>query len=175
MNLKPPGKNSMQLTEEQSDTHMNIAVHFGLSSGCRHQVTTGLAFMQRHTSNINLLTFQWARELHRIGCDSSHQIGSGAHLARRWFARSLFWHQRLRPHGFSEKSPGVTTYYFRSKSILPTTYSSTVGRGLDSPWYQSIKGCAPNHVGRRKNHITPNPRTRSSRTIASEYNRFETS
>jgi hypothetical protein len=46
-----------QINEEQADSHLDIALDFGLASGGRHEVSAGQAFVEGNTADVNLLTF----------------------------------------------------------------------------------------------------------------------
>ena len=46
-----------QINEEQADSHLDIALDFGLASGGRHEVSVGQAFGEGNTANLDLLTF----------------------------------------------------------------------------------------------------------------------
>ena len=75
----------MQLTKEQANAHGDIAIHLGLSSRSRHEVTATPALVQRHPPHMDLLSFQGTGELHRIGGDPSCQICSSTLLASNPF------------------------------------------------------------------------------------------
>jgi len=47
----------VELSEEQADAHLDIAIDFGLASGGRHEVSAGQAFVESNTADVNLLTF----------------------------------------------------------------------------------------------------------------------
>jgi hypothetical protein len=52
----------MQLSEEEADAHIDIAIDFRLASGGGHEVSAGQAFVESNAANMDLLTFQGARE-----------------------------------------------------------------------------------------------------------------
>lgn len=80
----------MQLAEEQPNSHIDVAVHLGLSGWGRHEVAAALAFVQSHSPDVDLLALQLARQINRISRDSPHQVGPLACLARRGLAGSWF-------------------------------------------------------------------------------------
>jgi hypothetical protein len=53
---------SVQLSEEQADAHIDIAIDFGLASRSGQEVSAGQAFVESNTANVDLLAFQRARE-----------------------------------------------------------------------------------------------------------------
>ena len=53
---------SVQLSEEQADAHLDIAIDFRLASRGGHEVSASQAFVESNTANVDLLTFQRARE-----------------------------------------------------------------------------------------------------------------
>jgi hypothetical protein len=85
-----PGLKSRKLAEEQPDTSIDVAIHLGLSGRRRHQVTTGLAFIQCHSPDINLLALQWTGKANRVGGDPAHQVHSAARPADSRFGGSSF-------------------------------------------------------------------------------------
>jgi hypothetical protein len=52
----------MQLSKEEADTHVDIAIDFGLASRGWHKVSAGQAFVKSNTAHVDLLTFQRAGE-----------------------------------------------------------------------------------------------------------------
>jgi hypothetical protein len=52
----------MQLSEEEADAHIDIAIDFRLASRGGHEVSAGQAFVESNPANVDLLTFQRARE-----------------------------------------------------------------------------------------------------------------
>jgi hypothetical protein len=52
----------VELSEEQADAHLDIAIDFRLASRGGHEVSAGQAFVESNTANVDLLTFQRARE-----------------------------------------------------------------------------------------------------------------
>jgi hypothetical protein len=52
----------MQLSEEEADAHIDIAIDFRLASGGGHEVSAGQAFVESNTANVDLLTLQRAGE-----------------------------------------------------------------------------------------------------------------
>ena len=52
----------MQLSEEEADAHIDIAIDFRLASRGGHEVSAGQAFVESNTANVDLLTFQRAGE-----------------------------------------------------------------------------------------------------------------
>jgi hypothetical protein len=52
----------VELSEEQADTHLDIAIDFRLASGRGHEVSAGQAFVESNAANVDLLTFQRAGE-----------------------------------------------------------------------------------------------------------------
>jgi hypothetical protein len=56
------GSRSVQLSEEEADAHLDIAIDFRLASRGGHEVSAGQAFVKSNTTNVALLTFQWAGE-----------------------------------------------------------------------------------------------------------------
>jgi hypothetical protein len=53
---------SVQLSEEQADADIDIAIDFGLASRGGYEVSAGQAFVKSNTANMNLLAFQRAGE-----------------------------------------------------------------------------------------------------------------
>src|SRR5260370_38482511 len=53
---------SVELSEEEADAHLDIAIDFGLSSGGGHKVSAGQAFVKSNTAHVDLLTFQRSGE-----------------------------------------------------------------------------------------------------------------
>jgi len=47
----------VELSEEQADAHLDIAIDFDPASGGRHEVSAGQAFVESNTADVNLLTF----------------------------------------------------------------------------------------------------------------------
>jgi len=52
----------VQLSEEQADAHIDIAIDFGLASRSGQEVSAGQAFVESNTANVDLLALQRARE-----------------------------------------------------------------------------------------------------------------
>jgi len=52
----------VQLSEEQADAHIDIAIDFGLACRGGHEVSASQAFVESNTANMNLLAFQRAGE-----------------------------------------------------------------------------------------------------------------
>jgi hypothetical protein len=52
----------VELSEEEADAHLDIAIDFGLSSGGGHKVSAGQAFVKSNTAYVHLLTFQRSGE-----------------------------------------------------------------------------------------------------------------
>ncbi len=94
------------MSEEQANAHGDIAIHLGLSRRSRHEVTAAQALVQRHPSDMNLLSFQRASEQNRIGGDPSHQTGSSTLLANNPLAGLVLPGMRT-PSGLCRQSRGA--------------------------------------------------------------------
>jgi len=52
----------VELSEEEADAHLDIAIDFGLARRGGHEVSAGQAFVESNTADVDLLTLQWAGE-----------------------------------------------------------------------------------------------------------------
>src|SRR5580704_8749581 len=53
---------SVELSEEEADAHLDIAIDLRLAGRGGHEVSAGQAFVDSNTADVDLLAFQWAGE-----------------------------------------------------------------------------------------------------------------